>query len=163
MEDPYLRIRGPVALTVQEMLNAGVEEPLGHALWREAWDQRHMSPRSAMLLGVAALEVGIKQFISAAVPDSTWLVEEAPSPPIERMLKEYLPRLPPQGKAPPDDVLKIVRTAVQARNRVVHSGKANFSYETLEASLATIRDLLWKLDAERGFAWATDHLETGML
>lgn len=116
-----------------------------------------------MLLGVAALEVGIKQFIAAAVPDATWLVEEAPSPSIERMLKEYLPRLPPQAMAPPDDVLKIVRKAVGARNRLVHSGKSNFSYATLELSLTTIRDLLWKLDADRGFAWAADHLQSRML
>ncbi len=112
-----------------------------------------------MLLGVAALEVGIKHFISAAVPDATWLAEEAPTPPLERILREYLPRLPPKGEPPTKDVIDVVKKAVSLRNRLTHSGQASFSYDTLETSLVTIRDLLWKLDADRGFAWAADHRE----
>ncbi|MCW2996849.1 MAG: hypothetical protein JWN65_398 [Solirubrobacterales bacterium] len=152
-----LRVTDDVAASVQHLLDAEEEEPLAHALWREAWEQRHTNPRSAMLLGVAALEVGVKHFISAAVPEATWLVQEAPSPPIEAILVHYLPSLPAGGESPGDDAIRVVRKAIHVRNRLVHSGCSNFTYETLETSLVAVRALLWKLDADRGFGWAKDH------
>jgi hypothetical protein len=46
---------------LQEMnalLSTGATESLGHQLFREAWGQRSGNPRSALVIGVAALEVG---------------------------------------------------------------------------------------------------------
>ena len=45
---------------VQSLLDAGELEPLAHALFREAWGQRHDNPRSSLLIGMAAVEIGIK-------------------------------------------------------------------------------------------------------
>ncbi len=45
---------------VVELATAGMEEPLGRQLFREAWSQKGSHPRSALVIGVAAAEVGFK-------------------------------------------------------------------------------------------------------
>lgn len=67
---------------VQSYLDDGVDAPLAHELWREAWHLRGTNPRSALLIGMAALEVGVKHYISAVLPDAQWLLEELPAPPV---------------------------------------------------------------------------------
>lgn len=63
-----------------ELLSSNAEEPLAHELLREAADLRHIAPRSALLIGVSALEVGFKALVADLVPNAGWLVEEAPTP-----------------------------------------------------------------------------------
>src|SRR5262249_1245113 len=46
--------------SVAMMMQQEVEEPLGHELFREAWGLRTENPRSALVLGIAAAEVGFK-------------------------------------------------------------------------------------------------------
>lgn len=55
-------------------VNQGLDEPLGHLLFREAWNQRITNPTSALVIGMSAAEVAIKQFVSILVPDAEWLV-----------------------------------------------------------------------------------------
>jgi hypothetical protein len=47
---------------VASLVVAEGREPLGHELLREAWFLRMTNPRSALVTGVAALEVGFKEF-----------------------------------------------------------------------------------------------------
>src|SRR5882724_4834683 len=53
---------------VVELRNAGTQEPLGHQLFREAWNHRNLRPRSALVIGVAAAEVGFKQLVGSLAP-----------------------------------------------------------------------------------------------
>ena len=46
------------------------------------------NPRSSLILGVAAAEVGFKQFASKTLPDTAWLLE-FPSPPLFDMLQKF--------------------------------------------------------------------------
>src|SRR5438093_1519542 len=46
----------------------GSQEPLGHELFREAWNLRIQSPRSSVLVGIAAVEVGVKHFVVGLDP-----------------------------------------------------------------------------------------------
>ena len=101
----------PTRAHLEELLKRDVLAPVCHDLYREAWHQPLSNPRSSLVLAVAAAEVGVKECVGVLVPDAEWLVETLASPPIERMLREYLPRLPAREEfsrgvlPPPEDIL----------------------------------------------------------
>ncbi len=140
------------------MLDGQHQEPLAHLLLREARGQQAANPRSAILIGLSALETGVKQFVSDRVPDASWLVAESQSPPIVRMLTEYLPKLPGSNGAsfqPPEGrVLKTLKKGVWLRNKVAHLGYSDFREDTVEDILDAVESMLWRLDAAAGFSWA---------
>ncbi|HEX2392004.1 MAG TPA: hypothetical protein VHI77_03715 [Solirubrobacterales bacterium] len=147
---------------IQELVDAKAREPLGHALWHEASQQRATNPRSAILIGLAALEIGIKHYAINCVPYAAWLIEEIPSPPIEKLLTDFLPGLPPidGGKAfeaPDEEVLAIIRKGVTIRNQVTHKGVTNLNSAPVAQVLSTVRSLLWQLDAAAGMDWAAEY------
>jgi hypothetical protein len=149
-----------VSKDVQGLVDQLTLEPLAHELWREAWDQRRTNPRSAMLIGMAALEVGIKQFAARRIPDAGWLLAEAPAPNVARLLSEFLPGLPHGDggpfKAPDAETLATVKKGTTIRNEVTHKGVRRIQPETLRIVLETVRQLLWQMDAASGLTWAED-------
>jgi hypothetical protein len=140
------------------------EEPLGHQLFREAWNQRSSHPRSALVIGVAAAEVGLKKLIGILVPQAQWLVDEIQTPSFSKMLRKYLPSLPVmakfQGKkiAPPGKLMKKLERAVEYRNKVVHAGEPPPDSETLEEILRAVDDFLWICDAYAGHLWVAGYI-----
>lgn len=150
----------------EELANDGINEPIHHEFFREAWHQRFQNPRSALALGVAALEVGVKACISTLVPDADWLVSELPSPPVAKLIKNYLPLLPVKATIggqvliPPRSVRRLISEAVELRNVVVHTGAAPVQKEELEQMLTAIKDVLWLLDYYQGHTWALEHVRT---
>ena len=144
--------------SVQEMLEHGVREPVSEELLREAEAQATPSPRSALLLAVAAVEVGFKELVAALVPDAAWLAMEVPSPPLGKMLKEYLPLLPVLAGAPaappPKPFPRILDDAVQRRNTLAHSGAEPPTHEELEALLDCVHTILRQFAYYRGQTWA---------
>jgi hypothetical protein len=104
----------------------GTDEPLGHELLREADENRRNNPRSSLILGVAAAEVGFKQFASKSLPDTAWLLE-LPSPPLVEMLQKFpweQLKLRINGKIPavPDSIINELKKGVNLRNTIIHSG-----------------------------------------
>jgi hypothetical protein len=88
----------------------------------------------------------------------------APSPPIERMLREYLLKLPaekplPSGDVmpPPDETLTIVKEAIAKRNLVTHTGSET-TIEFVDQTLEAVSDILRLLDYHRGHEWATEYM-----
>jgi hypothetical protein len=149
---------------IQALLDAGQSEPLAHALWREASTQRSTNPRSAVLLGIVALEVGVKQFAAARVPDADWLLKETQAPPVVKMLSRFLPQLLPAeegGKRfekPGKATMRTIGEGVELRNEIAHKGlDRDPPTKTVETILSTVRDLLWQLDAATGLGWAERH------
>lgn len=149
---------------INGLLAAGAAEPLGHRLFREAWGQRAGNPRSALVIGVAALEVRLKELVSSLAPEAEWLVGNVPSPPLVRMLQEYLPLLPVKSKIggkvlpPPQEIIESLKKGVSLRNQIAHTGGKPLKYDTLEEVLLAVRDVLWLLDYYGGFEWAYEHL-----
>jgi hypothetical protein len=152
-----------------KLARQGYKEPLAHALLREAWGNRHESTRSAYVIGVAALEVGVKQCIGRLAPDAVWLIETGPSPSIDKILSKYLPQLtkrldiPEKTRVIPRRILKEVQDALGRRNKLVHVGGKPPTYDapTFEETrvlLNTVRDLLWILDYYCGFGWAINRV-----
>jgi hypothetical protein len=155
-----------VAAEVQALLDAGQDEPLAHQVFREAFDSRFGSRRSALVIAVAALEVGIKAFVSQLNPSTQWLIANSPSPPLRRLLGEYLPSLEApatiDGRVvpPPKPVLDLIDKAVSLRNRVAHAAGEEIPRDSLEEMLTAIRDVLWMLDFYGGAPWAASHISS---
>jgi hypothetical protein len=59
--------------------------PLGQELLREAWRNLFVHPRSALVIGMAAAETGLKALIVDLVPENSWLIQEVQSPPIVKL------------------------------------------------------------------------------
>jgi hypothetical protein len=167
--DTYVSIHGTSRLELSECAASELQglltrhelEPLAHELFREAWGQRQDNPRSSLLLGMAALEIGVKNYIAACVPDAAWLAENVPTPPLLRILQEYLPTLHPAGGTPiaplDDDTAGVLKVAVKLRNGLAHTG-SNVPRERLVRSLRAIRNVLWRMDVARGHEWASDYV-----
>jgi hypothetical protein len=161
MGDDKARIVASDLSEVIRLTALDTAEPLPHQLWREAWNLRNTNPRSALVIGVAAAEVGFKQLIATLVPHTQWLVEELPSPPLAPMMKNYLPQLPIKAaiepkRRSPAHLRKVLGSAVEHRNDVVHRGLAEVG--DLRQVLYAVRDFLYLLDFYRGEQWALANL-----
>jgi hypothetical protein len=149
---------------IESMVANAQDEPLAHGLFLEAWRQRFRNPRSALTIGITALETGVKELISKLLPSAKWLADNSPSPPVIKILQEYVPTLPAlcrfSGKvvAPPDDVVKTLVKAVQMRNLTTHRGIAPTDLHGLEEILLCVRDTIWLLDYYAGSSWALAHI-----
>lgn len=156
-----LRVRDHIRKEIEDYAKDDRLRIVSHELFQEAWEQRHMNPRSALVIGIAAAESGLKQCIMNLVPQTEWLLDNLPSPPLDKMLTQYLPQLCPEyGKLP-----KILRNeiieGVEERNKVIHSGSfknVDFPYAKLEGILLAVQDLLWILDYYSGFNWAINYV-----
>lgn len=159
-----VQIDADVRDALQSLLGAGHSEPSGHVLFREAWALRNKHQRSALLTGVAALEVGFKDFAAELVPQAEWLLDNIASPPVVRMLREFLPTIRvgagirDKVLPPPKSILGLLEKGVGLRNKVAHARAVPLDAETLEAVLLAIEDVLWLLDYYRGHEWAWPHI-----
>lgn len=107
------------------MAESGSREPLGREIWHTALgSHQRREYRSAIILAVNAAEVGLKQYIAIAVPESAWFVMNATAPPIRKLIVDYLPKLPgvDQDHLPEKSVRSVLHAAVQRRNTLVHVG-----------------------------------------
>ena len=158
------RISDKVHRETETMIKTGLSEPLGHELFLEAWQLRRSNPRSALIIGMAAAEVGFKQCIGKLVPHAEWLANNVPSPPLDKMLSQYLPQLPTkltiEGKVlkPSKRIRRAIKEGIDARNLTVHRGGELQPTEQLKEILLSVRDLLYLLDYYCGFGWALDYI-----
>ena len=154
---------------VVELATAGTEEPLGRQLFREAWSQKDSRPRSALVIGVAAAEVGFKKLVGSLVPQAQWLVDEVQTPSLSKMLSKFLPTLPVkarfEGKSvrPPSALLRQLDNAVNCRNKLVHAGEPPPTSDELEKMLRAVNDFLWICDVYQGHVWAAKHISLPIL
>jgi len=129
-----------------------LDEPLGHELLREAWTNQETNLRSAIVLAVAAAEVGFKQFASKVFPDCAWILENLQSPPLSKML-DLFPwdkmklAINEQPVTVPDSIKDELKKAVTLRNEIVHGRSGALTSDITESVLFSVRDLLYFLDA----------------
>jgi hypothetical protein len=142
---------------VADLVTSSQREPVAHELWREAWNLRHSNPRSSLVIGVAAAEVGLKQLIATLVPNAKSLVENIPSPPLDTIIRKVLPDLSIRADVEPNRrAPRHLRTAIIAmvedRNRIVHLGA--MPRGDLRGALLAVREFLYMLDMYSGHPWA---------
>jgi hypothetical protein len=135
-------------------------------LLREALDVSTSNPRSAIVIGISAAEVGFKHLVAELVPDAEWLISKVPSPPLPKMLKEYLPLLPTKltldgsTPAPPKYVRTLLTDGVESRNTIAHAGQGGLHGQLLVDTLEAVRDMLYLFDYYAGHEWAFYELST---
>jgi hypothetical protein len=143
-------------------------EPLGHELIREALDIVRPNPRSALLIGISALETGLKEYIQFRVKYADLILEKMPSPPAVTMVQEVIPNLHtameisskrfPLAKKEVD----LLKKWIGLRNQVAHGIEKQLDIPKLIKFLEFVRELLYELDAHRGFDWADSLLKEGL-
>jgi hypothetical protein len=83
---------------VENLLKFQSKQPLYHDLFREAWQNQRVNPRSAIVMGIAAAETGFKTSLMDLNPSVSWIVENLQSPPLDRMLRDYMAQLPARNR-----------------------------------------------------------------
>jgi hypothetical protein len=146
---------------LKALLASDAEEPLAHELKREGTALLSTAPRSALLALNSALEIGVKQHVAAVAPQTAWLMEEMPSPPIHKLLRRYLPILHADRTDIPWDNLRTLCKSAQelaeTRNKLAHGGKIA-SDEDIGKYITVVQDWIYLLDFLDGHVWAADHL-----
>jgi hypothetical protein len=149
---------------VEELLRCESIQPLHHDLFREAWQNQRLNPRSALVLGMAALEAGLKSTFCDLNESLRWILEHLPSPPVDKLLREYLPQIDARSRLhgkvlrPPNNVISAIKTGVEQRNRLVHGRQDSLSVEQVNPFLLAVRDTIYLMDFYRGHQWALEHL-----
>jgi hypothetical protein len=163
-----MRYSRPVTAVERADIDALVQSdesaPLHHEMFREAWHQRLQNPRSAVVIGIASLEIAVKHCIGTLIPAALWLAENAPSPPVVKILTEYFPNLPMRHRLPggsgalPESLIATLKKGVTIRNSLAHAGKFTPDQEAIDEILRSVKDVLWLVDYYCGQAWAYGHI-----
>lgn len=141
-----------------------VREPIARQILLEAVALSSENQRAALVLAIAAAEVGVKRFAAESTNESeAWLISVLPTPPLHRLIRDYLPfytdKRAADGQAVPKHVRRVLHSAVEARNEVVHRGAGDYPPEQLAELLVAVNDLLYLLDWFGGKEWAFTHLQ----
>lgn len=136
----------------EEELNILPPEPLAFELLMEALNLQHDNPRSALVIAVAAAEVGTKACLKFIVAGLVDILDARSSPPIVDLLDRYYPKHSRLRVVP--TILEQLRKAVLERNSLVHAGKFTLRRDQLQRRLRAIEDLLRIFDVQMGFEWA---------
>lgn len=159
-----LRINDATQRQVLSLAASIGSEPIYHELFREAWFQRTVNPRSSLITGMSSAEISLKQCIGQLIPDAQWLADNVPSPPLIKMINEYLPKLPVKnnikGKVIPPSkrVIDTLKKGVTIRNQIAHAGQKPPGDDAVEEILLAVRDLLWLIDYYCGHEWALKYI-----
>ena len=152
------------AESVAMLMQQKVEEPLGHELFREAWGLRTENPRGALVLGIAAAEVGFKQCVGTVFPDAKELANKHWSPSLKQLLPKYLPKLSARvmlhghALSAPKRWLEVLEEGVTIRNQIAHRNTVALPREQLREILGIIHEWLYLFDIYCGHEWAWDRL-----
>ncbi len=118
-----------------ELARRGVPEPV--RLYLEGSEAR-LSPRLQLMILVAAAEWAVKSRIVAVKPDLEWVLTKLPSPPILKLVREYLPTILPafNEAAFGSEDRRNLKDAVEWRNRMVHGSNTKVDEKSVDELLA---------------------------
>ena len=149
---------------IDDLLRSDATEPIGHRLLREARSSLGQHLASALIIGMTAVEIRIKELIEDLVPNAAWLANNSPSPPVVQLLREYLPILPVRAmingsvRPPPEDVLATLKKGTTMRNLAAHRDPSGLDYDAVAMVLEAVEYVLWMCDYYAGNIWALEHL-----
>lgn len=133
-------------------------EPFAHELLREAVELAETSPRSALLSLASALEVGVKTFVGSVMPQTAWLLENGPSPPVLKIIKYLVPKAVSSNPlvsrwSQLGQVFKVIEDLVRDRNALTHRGDVK-GVGRVREYINNVRDFLYIFDVLAGHEWA---------
>jgi hypothetical protein len=145
---------------INKLLQDDEYEPLAHELAREALALCSTSPRSALITAVVALETGVKHYIKDAAPNTSWLIENLPSPPVERLMTEYIQEINAASRRPhlplASEELDLLKKRISQRNHVAHGASSSVDTRNLKEFIKFVINVLYRLDFCRGLTWAQE-------
>ena len=149
---------------IERLLASGEHEPIQQSLLREAESLLENNPRSALAIGATAAEVAIKVLVSTLAPQTSWLIQNLPSPPIAKILEEYAPSFLPTGSpAFAPKLIKGLKAAVTLRNELVHGARTAVEPNRVSAAFEVFRDVVWLCDYFCGIPWAVNRVSRATL
>ncbi len=156
---------------IEKMFRIGTAQPLYHHLFREAWQNRADNPRSSLVMAMAAAETALKTTAVDLYDNlgTEWVFENLPSPPLDRMLRDYVQLLPARRKIddkvrrPPKAAITLIKDGVELRNKLVHGRDKGIEPEKLDRILRAVRDVLYLLDYYRGHDWALERCSASFI
>jgi hypothetical protein len=146
------------------LFKSASEEPLSHELFREAGSLLHSAPRSALLMLASALEVAVKSYITERAPVTQWLLTELQSPPVSKILRQFVPTLKPAGAVSVSNwsELKLMFNRldklITARNHLTHRGALEVTVKALTEFRDDVSDMLFIFDYLNGEPWARNNV-----
>jgi hypothetical protein len=160
-------VRQEVISDLSRIIEKGKKEPIGYSVLYEASKQVEGNPRSALVMGMAALETALKECISALFPENEWFLMNLQSPPIDRILREYLTASPKHrllfnGRPLvwPTSIMETVKRNIKIRNNIVHGHDQEVRRDELDELLLTVHDLMRMFDCIRGEEWASKYIRS---
>jgi len=151
--------------SVTRIVQSGESEPLAHELLREAYSIKFLYPRSALLISVSAAEAAIKRCITFLNPETKWLIENAASPDIITLYRDYIHATLLKTdelrslNIPRETILVPLRKIIHMRNILAHGGMCSIKEDELGEKFRVISNLLWIIDLYMGNEWASRHID----
>jgi hypothetical protein len=149
------------------LLGNGTDEPVAHDLLREARHLALTAPRSAFLIGMAALETALKTTLSNSVPEAKLFIEEFQAPPVSKLLNEILPKVLKASERKitefplNQEASNYLKKWVSIRNQISHGRKSSVSESDVQDFLKFVHDIIYLMDTIDGNEWAKSHISTG--
>lgn len=143
-----------------------VSVPLWFEVLSDARRLETIAPRSSLIAAYSALEIGLMTFLSDRIPSATYLLENIPSPPLYKLLRNGLVSLKlnavPESFWASDSwktACKSVQQMAELRNRLTHGGNpAYLNTHDVRKFLDLANELLFFLHYLSGNDWARNHL-----
>jgi hypothetical protein len=130
------------AVMIKELLEREESEPIFFEILREANSISQQNLESGFVIAVSALEVAVKYLIKNHIPKTEWLMDEIPSPPIQRIITDYFPMLIPGFQIGKEEENKL-KSIVAKRNKIVHVGKVGNDRKKLFEYLDFINEFIF--------------------
>lgn len=149
---------------IDAIQNGQPMEPFAHEIMREAYSVVESSFRSALLLGISAVETRLREFLMKSPQPTPWFLEQRGAIRTEECLTGLLNiivTVPPAiagEKLIPKNVVLHLKRAIRCRDRIAHGKEHSLTKAELSGYLQVAQDILWFLDYYDGHMWARQHL-----
>lgn len=130
-------------ILIKDLMEKGNAEPVFFELLREANSISRTNLESGFVIAVSALEVGVKYLIKNHIPQVEWLIDEIPSPPIEKIIREFFPQII-SGFNLTEEQTRLLKSIITTRNKLVHSGKIENDRKTFFKMMNFINDFVFE-------------------
>jgi len=159
-------LEAPAIESVRRFVASGGTEPLAHDLLREASVARYVSPRVAVFMAAAAVEIALRDCLSR-IPGGSGVWEQKHFD-VEKVLSRELPLHPRSrlgsGRVVPGRRLrKKLHRLKDLRDDVAHRGHTQVAVDETDDLIAAASDLVRLVDFYNGRSWALRHLSVGTL
>jgi hypothetical protein len=149
---------------IDAVKTASLPEPFAHEILREAYSVVESSRRSALLLGISAVETRIRAFLMNQPQPTPWFLDQRGAVRTIECLTGLLPLIvttPPVVIGEdhiPKNVIKHLCQAIKCRDRISHGKAHSLTEAELSGYLRVAQDILWFIDYFDGHPWAGQHL-----